>query len=81
MLGFQFSIFLTHPLVADKLLVADGLVGLEIGHWARRGDAVAEADVAAAVVVPALVPGLQRALFSAARTLREEGCVEFIMRI
>ena len=62
----------THPLVADELLVADGLIGLEGGHGAGGGGAVAEADVAAPVVVPALVSRLERALFSAARTLQEE---------
>ena len=62
----------THPLVADELLVAHGLVGLEGGHGAGGGGAVAEADVAAPVVVPALVSRLERALFSAARTLQEE---------
>ena len=61
--------FTTHPLVADKLLVADGLVGLEGGEGAGGSETVAEADVAAPVVLAALVARLERALVRAARAL------------
>ena len=61
---------LTYPLVADVLLVADRLVGLERGHGTGGGGAVAEAEVAAAVVLAALVARLELALLVAARALR-----------
>jgi hypothetical protein len=59
----------TYPFVADELLVADGLVGLEIGHGAVWAGAVAEALAAAAVVVATLIVMTKLAVVGATRTL------------
>ena len=62
----------THPLVADELLIADGLVGLELGGRAGGAEAVAEGLRPAAVVIPALVPQLEGALVGATGTLERK---------
>jgi hypothetical protein len=58
--------------------VADGLVGLQLGHGAVRPRAVAEALAAAAVVVAALVRLPELAVVGAAGTLGGERCSSFI---
>ena len=60
----------THPFVADELLVADGLVGLQVRDGAVRAGAVAEALTAAAVVIAALVVSPELAVVGAAWTLK-----------
>ena len=66
------SIKCTHPFVADELLVADGLVGLELGGGAGGSEAVAEGLRPAAVVIPTLVPQLEGALVGATGTLERK---------
>ena len=62
----------THPFVADELLVADGLVGLELGGRTGGSESVTKRFRAASVVVPAFVPELERALIRAAGTLKRK---------
>ena len=61
---------ITHPFVAHELLVADGLVGLEVGVGALRSRAVTEAFSATPVVVTAFVTVTKFAVVGATGTLQ-----------
>ena len=68
-----------HPnhLKADKLLIADGLVGFEDGCSATGSSAVAVRLVATTVVLATLVPNVEPTVTVAAGTLK----VGFLRRL
>ncbi len=60
----------THPFVTDELVVANGLVGLEVGVGALRSGSVTEALTPTPIVVTAFVTVTKFTVVSATGTLK-----------